>query len=136
VHLTITGVSEITNLSRGVSWTESWDFTPLCAAGPCDVRLAGELSPPGFRPGAFSARLFRRGGTLYTGTATARLSDCGSVTATDTLTIRLTLRTAKADGRQWVASSWSGTVSVRSPRVEVGGGLFCPEGRIDTAVAG
>jgi hypothetical protein len=135
VHLTVTGVSAITNLPRGTSWTELWDLTPVCGSGSCDVRLAGELSPPGFRPGSFNSTLRRRG-TLYTGTATARLSDCGTIQATDALTIRLTVRTAKADGNKWVASSWSGTVTVNSPRIEAGGGSFCPAGRIDNAVAG
>jgi chitodextrinase len=135
VHLRVTGVSEITNLPRGTSWTELWDLTPTCAKGACNVRLAGELSPPGFRPGSFNTTLVRRG-TLYTGSATARLSDCGSIQATDSITIRLTVRTAKADGLNWVASSWSGTVIVHSPFVDAGGGSFCPAGRIDNAVAG
>jgi hypothetical protein len=135
VQVHITGVSEITNLRPGLSWTRSWQFTPLCPAGACDVQLSGDFSPPDLVANKFSMRLTRRG-SVYTGTATAHLSTCRTVKVTDTLTIRLTVGSGYAANHVWTVGSFTGTLTMDSPLVEAGGGQFCPVSRIDSTIAG
>jgi chitodextrinase len=135
VKFVITNVSSITNLSSGVRWTDYWDLAPRCSAGACGVQLTGNLTPPTFRTVTFKVGLARQG-TVYSGTTTVHLTKCGTISVTDTLTVRIAVRSAGPEGTEWVARSWAGTVTVVSPFVDAGGGFFCPGSRIDSNVAG
>jgi chitodextrinase len=135
VRFAITNVTRITNLNRGLTWTNFWDLTARCASGPCDVQVSGEITPPNFKTGTFNVRLTRHG-AVYSGTTTAHLTQCGDIDVTDTVTFRVTVKSAGTEGKEWMVKSWSGTVRVDSPFTNAGGGFFCPGSRIDTNLAG
>jgi chitodextrinase len=133
VKFVITNVNAITNLNKGLTWTNYWDLTPRCKSGACDVQVVGEVTPPGFKTGTFRGVLSRRG-ALYTGSTTAQLSECGDVQVTDVLTIRITVKSAGVDDKEWLAKTWAGTVVVDSPPASAGGGFFCSGSRVDSSI--
>jgi hypothetical protein len=135
VKFAITKIDGITNLRQGVRWSDTWDLSDQCTSGACHASLSGNFTPPGFRPTDFTVRLIRRG-TLYTGSTTVHRTSCQGVQGTDTLTVRITVRSAGPEGTQWVARSFAGTVTVVAPLQNVGGGFFCPGSRIDSNVGG
>ncbi len=135
VKSTVTNVVGITNLNKGLTWTNNWDLTARCATGPCDVQVAGDITPPNFKPGTFNVRLTRRG-AVYTGATTARLTKCGDIDVTDTVTFRIVVKSAGTEGKEWLAKTWTGTIRVDSPFTNAGGGFFCPGSLIDVNLAG
>jgi hypothetical protein len=112
----------------GTTWGDTWTFTPQCTTGPCDVVLRGSLSP-GDVVHPFRV-LLARAGAVYSGQTTAHLSHCGtqqggSTDVNDSVTVRITVRSAAARGGVWLVSRWVGTLTDFSPRVDVGGGYYC-----------
>ncbi len=114
-------------------WTESWLVRPKCPAGPCAVRISGDIN--GHR---FKATLARTGAT-YTGTTTADVFPCGSGALSfpieSTLTIRVTLTSAHADGRAWTATSWTGVMLVASPYTSAGS-YYCTASGQNATISG
>jgi hypothetical protein len=94
-------------------WTEAWQASPSCPAGPCSVQLTGGLNRQ-----TFKATLTRTG-AVYTGTTTAEVFRCGkqadSVPIKSTLTIRVTVTTAQPVNRAWLAGTWTGQMEISSP---------------------
>jgi hypothetical protein len=114
-------------------WTESWLTSPTCATGSCAVMLAGSIG--GHR---FTVKLDRRG-TLYTGTARARLFPCGSGASSfpvrDTMRFHLQVTGAHAGNRAWTASSWTGALVMSNPYTS-SGNFFCPASSQTAALSG
>jgi fibronectin type III domain protein len=133
VRFKVTRIDGITNLSNGTSWSDTWDFSAQCGSGACNTTLSGNFTPPGFRPTDFTIRLTRKG-TIYSGSTTVHRTSCNNVPGTDQLSVRIQLRGARAEGTEWVASAFAGTVVVIAPRQDVGA-FFCPGSRIDSNVA-
>src|SRR5262249_41906362 len=46
VKLTIVANDTVVNMHTGQHWTDTWDITPKCAAGPCAVEVSGNFAPP------------------------------------------------------------------------------------------
>jgi chitodextrinase len=132
VRIVANGV--VTNLHTGQTWTNAWDFTPRCASGPCAVDVSGSFTPPGFGTKTFKMTLVRHG-AVYSGTTRAQITYCSSAPVTDTVRLRITVKKAGAEGTEWLARSWTGTLSLTAPFTTSGGG-FCPGGSLDNAVSG
>lgn len=101
----------------GKKGTDSWEFTPNCATGPCAVTLSGALSG-----NPFTAHLVRAG-RVYTGTArSSSIEICeptsgpGPTTPIhDTLKIRIRVKGAGVSNQAWTVTSWAGTMVMYSP---------------------
>jgi hypothetical protein len=98
----------------GRRWSDSWQFTPECASGPCNVRLNGVISGPGQADHDFSTTLTRSGGT-YTGTVKLVGFEICKVNgstypARSTLTFRIKITGARGQNKTWAATSWAGTM--------------------------
>src|SRR5262249_1384251 len=119
VKVKIVANDTITNLRTGLAWTDSWDITPRCASGPCAVDVSGTLAPPGFHIKTFRMTLGRHG-AVYSGTTRAQITYCSTTAVTDTLTLRITVKRAGPEGTEWLANSWTGTLSVQVPYTDVG----------------
>lgn len=129
----ITVVDAPGNLEEGTSWTSTWDLTPACGAGPCDVSLAGAFSAPGFTYRSFEVDLTRDGAS-YTGSATAQITHCDTVPVDNTVTVRLDVEEAGTVDGEWVARAWTGTIEIASPYVDVGQ-RYCPAQAITADLA-
>lgn len=93
----------------------SWQFSPVCTAGACDVVLHG-------RDGisAITVKLVRSG-AVYRGQTVDRGQPCGSGANAipDPIMLKVRLRVTAAVGfnQAWVANSWTGTMTGTSPYV-------------------
>jgi len=105
------------------TWDETWQATPKCAAGPCDVRLSGSLN--GF---AFTTTL-TRAGAEYRGKIAGNVFPCGkgsqAFAIRSTVRLRITVAAARVDNRAWVAGSWGGRMVVTAPYT-ASGNFYCP----------
>ena len=128
------------NLTRGAaglagprSWSETWQATPKCAAGPCDVRLSGGLNGH-----AFTTTL-TRAGAVYQGKIAGNVFPCGSRSKSfpirSTVRIRITLATARVEDSQWTAGSWAGRMVVTAPYT-ASGSFYCPASRQVASLTG
>jgi len=119
----IRGGGAITGSNR---WDETWQATPKCAAGPCDVRLSGGINEFVFKT------TLTRAGAVYRGTIVGNVFPCGSGSSTfpirTTVKIRITLATARADNLAWTAGSWTGRMVVTAP-LTASGNEYCPASR-------
>jgi len=112
--------------SGAKSWSDSWEFTPVCQSGPCSVTLAGK-----FNGSAFTASL-TRAGAVYAGTAPLRhWAYCNSSKTyiPSTLSIRIQIQDAGVTGLTWTTSSWHGTATVSIARTK------CNPGKVNTNVS-
>jgi len=134
VKLTIVANDTVVNMHTGQHWTDTWDITPKCAAGPCAVEVSGNFAPPGFKIKTFRMTLARHG-AAYSGTTRLQVTYCSTIAVTNTLTLRITVKKAGPEGTEWYALCWAGTLSMRSPYTDAGAG-YCPGGTVDTAVSG
>ena len=107
-------------------WTETWQATPKCAAGPCYVRLSGHIN--GF---AFTTTL-ARAGAAYRGKIAGNVFPCGSGSRSfairSTVRIRITVATARVASRAWTAGSWADRMVVTAPYT-ASGNYYCPASR-------
>jgi hypothetical protein len=113
-------------------WTEAWQATPQCPAGPCTVRLTGGLNRQ-----TFKATLNRTGG-VYTGTTKADVFRCGkpvdSVPIKSTLTIRVTVTSAQPVHRAWLAGAWTGQMEISSPYTSTST-FYCNAFKLTTSIS-
>ena len=116
------------SLTTGMSWSDSWTFTPACSTGPCTTALAGDVTPPNFATHNFQLNLTRNGAT-YTGKTIAHITHCGVapnvVDVKDTVTVTITVKSGNADTGEWLASSWAGTLRIDAPYTDAGQ-YYCP----------
>jgi Fibronectin type III domain len=124
--------------SVGQGWTDSWSFSPKCAAGPCAVVLSGVFTGPGnYAAMPFTVTL-ARAGAVYTGTTAAHITSCGQGTGVpvhNTLTFRITVSKAGVADGTWTASSWDGTMVLSSPYTSAGA-YYCPAQSLTAALSG
>jgi len=131
VHLKI--VRGASSLTGHKNWEESWLASPGCPTGPCDVRISGSLNGH-----TFSTTL-SRAGAAYRGTVVGNVFPCGSGSSSfavrSTAKIKLSVVTARVDGGAWIASSWAGTMAVKSPYT-ASGSFYCPASQRTAALSG
>jgi hypothetical protein len=115
-------------LKVGRAWPDTWTFSPKCATGPCNVALAGTLTPPGITVGSFRITL-QRAGAVYRGTTNAHITRCGVapniVDVVNTVTVRIRVKAADATNGAWLVSSWAGSLRMDSPYTAAGQ-YYCP----------
>ncbi len=117
----------------GDTSTETWRFHQKCRAGACAVVVSGAFSSHDFN------MTLTQSGADYSGTTHAHIVHCGSsaLSATDvqnTLTLRITVKKGQARKREWVATSWVGSMEVYSPYTSAGGGYYCPAQSVGTSL--
>ena len=98
------------NVTGPRTWSLSWTFSPVCRAGACDVILSG----PSGRGYTITMKLIRTGAT-YQGQGIDSGDRCGpagnSIPDPQTLKVRIRVKTAAAQGPEWAATDWSGTMT-------------------------
>jgi hypothetical protein len=120
-----------TGASVGYSWTDQWTATPACDPGSCDLTIMLALIPPGasgYQPTPVTMHPSGSGGG-YTGSATAKVTYCGTGSSatpeTDTYTLTMTPASGSVQNGAWGA--WSGTVVLTAPTVYLAAG-YCTGG--------
>ena len=115
------------------SWDETWQATPKCATGPCDVRLSGGLNGYDFKI------TLARAGAVYRGKIVGNVFPCGPKSSSfpirSTVKIRITVATAQVEESQWTAGSWTGRMVVNAPYT-ASGNFFCPASRQVASLTG
>jgi len=115
------------------SWDETWQATPKCAAGPCDVRLSGGLNGHAFET------TLTRAGAVYQGKIAGNVFPCGSKSKSfpirSTVRIRITVATGRVENSQWTAGSWAGRMVVTAPYT-ASGNFYCPASRQVASLTG
>jgi hypothetical protein len=94
--------------SGGQNGSLSWQFSPACAVGACDVTVDGQDGVHSFK-----AKL-TRAGAVYKGQTVATLYPCGpsanSIPDPATLKIQVRVTAAVGENQVWAATSWVGTM--------------------------
>lgn len=132
------GITLGTTAALGQTFSSTWTLTPKCTTGPCDAVVSGFLTGH-----PFSMTLLRSGG-VYSGSTKVHISRCqGLVTDKDvinTLSLRLNVSKAGVSSSAWLASAWTGTLTLTSPYTSAGtSGLiryYCPAGSLTASLAG
>jgi Fibronectin type III domain len=110
----------------------TWQLSPACAAGPCDVMLHGKNGPF-----SFTAKLARVG-AAYTGQAVTHFG-CGSAASSIpypvTLTIKIHPTKAIGENQVWAATSLAGTIVMTFQYVSTAA-FYCPASTVKGSVAG
>jgi hypothetical protein len=110
----------------------TWNLSPACAAGACDVILHGKDGPFSFK-----GKLTRRG-AAYTGRAVTHFR-CGpagnSIPRPVTLKIRIHPTKATGENVAWVATSFAGHL-VLVFQYASNSAFFCPASTINGVVTG
>ena len=132
VSISITKGADALGGKGAKGWTEAWQATPQCHAGPCTVRLTGGLNRQ-----TFDATLTRTG-AVYTGTTKADVFRCGkpvdSVPIKSTLTIRITVTSAQPVHRAWLAGAWAGQMEISSPYTSTST-FYCNAFKLTTSIS-
>lgn len=128
---TVSTPGQGSSLSVGDHWSDTWQFTPDCAATKCTLTANADLAAPGFAVKSFTMTLNSSGGK-YAGSTTAQISTCSSVKVTNTVTLSIAAQGAVANGA-W--NAWTGTMKVSSPYTTVGS-EYCPAQNWNFAVTG
>lgn len=119
------------SLSAGEHWSDTWRFTADCAATKCTLTANADLAAPGFAAKPFKMTL-RGSGTRYSGSAKAQISQCGSVSVTNTIMLTITAKGTVTNG-SWAA--WTGTMQISSPYTTAGT-EYCPTQSWDFTMTG
>lgn len=111
----------------------SWQLSPVCAAGPCDVMLHA-------KDGKYSFRMkLTRAAAAYVGQAVANLGPCGSGASSipDPTTLKIRIRVTKAAGKNqvWAATSLAGTMVGTSQYVSTAA-FYCTASTFKASLAG
>ena len=113
VHWKVLSASSNANAKVGQTWSDSWTFTPACAAVSCNVSVAGSLNGTTFT----TASLTHAGGN-YSGNTTVTgycTGSSGKIKLTDNMQIQLQVMGAKVESGSWTATSWTGSVTLHIP---------------------
>jgi hypothetical protein len=110
----------------------TWNLSPACAAGACDVALHGKNGPFSFK-----AKLIRNG-AAYTGQAVTHFG-CGSAGSSIPypVTLKIKIHATKAIGQNvaWAATSFAGTI-VMSFHYASSAAFYCPASTVKGSLAG
>lgn len=117
----------------GQNGSLSWQFSPACAVGACDVILDGQNGVH-----SFTMKL-ARAGAVYQGHTAATLYPCGSGANSfpdpATLTIRIRVTAAVGENQVWAATSWVGTM-VGTYQYVSSGAFYCPASTFTASLTG
>jgi hypothetical protein len=129
----VRGASSLRGIPKSHSWDESWLARPKCAAGPCAVRLSGNIGRLRFKT------TLTRAGAVYKGKMRGNVFPCGSGSISfpirSTMRIRITVTAAQVDNRAWMASSWAGHMAVTAPYTS-SGNYYCTASRQTLSLSG
>jgi len=110
----------------------TWQLSPVCTAGACDVILHGKNGPFSFK-----AKLTHRH-AAYTGQTVTDFG-CGSPASSIPYPVTLTIKThatkAVAQNQVWAATSLAGTI-VMSFQYVSAGALYCPAFTVKGSLTG
>jgi hypothetical protein len=111
----------------------TWQLSPVCAVGACDVMLHVVDSN-------FSLKMrLTRVGTVYKGQTIANLGQCGSGASSipDPTTVKIKIRVTLAIGeiQEWAATSLTGTMVGTSQYVS-SASSYCPAATFKASLAG
>jgi hypothetical protein len=120
-----------TGASVGYNWTDQWTASPACDPGRCDMTITLSLIPPGgsgYQQTPVTMHPSGSGGG-YTGSATAKVTYCGtgSSATPETDTYTMTMTPAKGSVQNGAWGTWSGTVVLTAPTVYLAAG-YCTGG--------
>jgi hypothetical protein len=109
----------------------SWQVSPACAAGPCDVIVHA-------KDGRYSYKM-TRAGAAYTGHTVANLGRCGSgansIPDPATLKFRIRINGASGENQVWAATSLAGTMSGTTQYVSAAA-FYCSASTFKATLAG
>ena len=111
-------------ISVGQHWGDTWQFSSTCSASSCTLTDSGEFAPPDIRGGTFTVKLSASGGR-YSGSTTAKLTECGSTSLTDTVTLSLAANSGGVSHGSWTA--WQGTMQLSEPYAQVSSTSYCAQ---------
>jgi hypothetical protein len=112
-------VTGLTNFSFGPTRlsSDTWTFTPMCAASQCPITVKGALN------GAPFTATLRLSGHVHVGsTKDGNYISCidkansTSTPMSATLALAITGLSEKVASGQWIASSWRGSMTISAPR--------------------
>jgi hypothetical protein len=110
----------------------TWNLSPACAVGACDVVLHGKNGPF-----PFTAKLTRKG-AAYSGRAVTHFG-CGSrgnsIPYPVTLKIRIHPTKATGENVAWAATSFAGHI-VMTFQYASNSAFFCPAATVNGAITG
>jgi hypothetical protein len=111
----------------------SWQLSPPCAVGACDVMLH-------VKDGRFSFKMkLARAGAVYEGQTRASLGRCGPRASSipDPVTVRIKIRVTKAVGetQEWAATSLTGTM-VQTSQYVSSAAFYCTASTFKASLAG
>jgi Fibronectin type III domain len=121
---TVTVPSGSSGITDGEHWTDDWRFTSSCSASRCTMTDSGEFAPPNLQDRTFTMKLSPSGGG-YSGSATAKLTQCGGTAVTNTVTLSIAANSGAVSHGSW--STWHGTMDVSSPYIQVSSTNYCPQ---------
>jgi hypothetical protein len=111
----------------------TWQFTPACALGACDVMLHATTTNWSFK------MKLTRAGAAYKGQTVSSSSPCGpganSFPDPVTLKVQIRVNTARGQGQAWNAASLTGGMVGISQYVS-SGSYYCPASTFKTSVSG
>jgi hypothetical protein len=111
----------------------TWQLSPVCAVGACDVML--DVMDSNF---SLKMRL-TRAGSVYKGQTVAGLGQCGSGASSipDPTTVKIKIRVTLAVGeiQEWAATSLTGTMVGTSQYVS-SASFYCPASTFKASLAG
>ena len=113
----------------------TWQVTPACAVGPCDVMVHASSSSHF----DFTMKL-TRAGAAYSGHTVTSLGPCGSGANAipDPVTLKVQIRVNAAIGQNlvWAASSFAGTIVGTTQYVSNSAGGYCNAGTVKASLNG
>jgi hypothetical protein len=134
VHVNTTSVpGGGASLSVGDKWDDTWRFTPTCTTTNCMMSTSAEFAPKGFSPEPFTVKLTGSGNS-YHGSTTAKITRCGSVNVTNSITLSVTAKQGAVSNGGWTA--WSGTMTLSAPYIQPDSTHFCSAESWTFAVTG
>jgi hypothetical protein len=128
-------VKNVGAVPGGRNGSVSWNFSPVCKAGACNVMLRGQA---GGANQSFKVRL-TRSGRVYSGQTVANIHPCGtganSIPDPTTLKIRIRVSGAVGENQVWTVSKWAGTM-VGTYQYVSSSTFYCPALTYRTSLAG
>jgi hypothetical protein len=111
------------SLTVGEHWTDTWQFTADCTSTRCTLTDSAEFDPPTLQVKQFTVKL-SPSGDGYTGSTTGKITNCGSVTVTDTIQLSVYPNSGAVSNGGW--TKWKGTMMLSSPYTTASSTTYCP----------
>jgi hypothetical protein len=121
---TVSVPSGSSGISDGEHWSDTWQFAPTCSGSSCTMIDNGEFAPTSLGSRTFTVKLSPSGGG-YSGSTTAKITNCGGTAVTNTISLSLTPNSGAVKQGGW--TSWHGTMQVSSPYIQVSSSNYCPQ---------